>query len=692
MMNDNEKVVSNIAPEQFEFVNKDINYKIHDEKFKTKPTTFAKDAFKRFCKNKSSVVAACIIGFMLFGSFVFPLLSTDDLKTTKVDQNFLPPKLFNVGTGWWDGTRKYTNQVIDRRLMQDDGFAMPASNGDITYKRNCIRSMKTSEVEYVDIKLQSEYAYDGNIVYKADKLPAGTDPIDKPFWVRNYTPFKLNQADEVKVEIGFDNTDNLLESHPAEQYRFSLYEVIARTDALVDYLTDWVPYQQKVTLDLSAKLAERGIDSINNAKICIEALQKNYDGPNTTTYMIINEIKFTCAETADEAIADKFANMSFFNRTDLEVAQAHKEGLKAYDASTSFNINLDDKDVDLTCYYQSTTKRYCYQAKIRYVDVVYDMYEHVYGPRTMVIGGSALQKYIDNGWCRLKGLALRIEECPKNYITLEEYPFEVLDDKCPIISVDTAEYFKNADGIIVWQFSCSVMYYKYKGLSSVPRFIMGTDIQGFDMWTMAFNSLKTSLLVAIICVAVCLTLGLIWGSISGYFGGTVDLVMERVTDILSGLPSIILMTLMLILIGRNIYTFALSIVITGWIGTASLTRTQFYRFRDREYVLASRTLGASDARLIFRHILPNGLGTIITNSVLRVPAFIASEATIAYLGIGLKTTDSFGVILSSNQNYINSYPNLIAFPATLLALLMISFNLFGNGLRDAVNPTLKGGE
>ena len=692
MMKDEEKLNTNIAPEQFEFVNKDINSKIHDEKFKTKPTTFAKDAFKRFCKNKSSVVAACIIGFMLVGSVVFPLISNDDLKTTKVDQNFLPPKLFDAGTGWWDGTYTFKKQPIDRRLLTDNGVALPASNGTITYRENAILSMKTSEVEYVDIKEASEFAYDGNIVYKADNLPAGTDPYDKPFWVRNYTTFKLNKDDEVKVEIGFDNTDNLLDSHPAELYRFSIYEVYAKQDILVDYLTDWVPYQQKVTLDLSAKLAERGFDSVDKAKICIEALPKVYDNPDTSTYMIINEIKFSCNEATEEAIADQYANMSFYNRTDIEIANAHKEGLKAYDANGSFNIKLDETDVDLTCYYQSTAKKYCYNAKVRYVDVLYDMYEHVYGVRDMVIGGSSLQQYIDKGWCRLKDLALRIDECPKNYITLEEYPFEVLDEKCPITAIKSVEYFKNKEGIAVWQFDCSVTYYKYKGLSSVPRFIMGTDIQGFDMWTMCFNSLKTSLFVAIICVAICLTIGLIYGAISGYFGGTVDLVMERITDILSGLPSIVLMTLMLILIGRNIYTFALSVVITGWIGTAGLTRAQFYRFRDREYVLASRTLGASDARLIFRHILPNGIGTIITNSVLRVPVFIASEATIAYLGIGLKTTDSFGVILSSNQQYVNSYPHLIAFPAILLALLMISFNLFGNGLRDAVNPTLKGGE
>lgn len=692
MMNDENNKLQEFAPEKFKLVNKDLTSKIHDEKFKTKPTTFTKDAFKRFCKNKSSVVAACIIGFMLVGSVVFPLISNDDLKTTKIDQAFLPPKLFDAGFGWWDGTETFTKQPIDRRLLTDSGVALPAPNGRVEYRENAIISMKTSDVDYIDVNGKSEYAYDGNILFKSDPLAEGTNPEEKLLYVRNYTKFKLNRDDQVKVEIGFDNTDNILNSHPAEQYRFSIYETYAGSDILVDYLTDWQPYQQKVTLDLSAKLAEKGIDSVGKAMICIEAMPKYYSDPNTTTYMMLNEIKYSYAETTPEEIADQYDNMSFFNRTDEEIAKAHKEGLKAFDANASFNITKED-EANNVCYYRSNCSRYCYNAKVRYVDVVYDMYEHVYGNRNMIIGGSDLQRYIDNGWCRFKNLALRIEDCPRNYITLEEYPFEVLDAKnCPVVDVKTAEFFKNDAGVTVWQFNCSVTYYKYKGMSSMPRFLMGTERQGFDMWTMCFNSLKTSLFVAIICVAVCLVMGLVWGAISGYFGGTVDLVMERITDILAGLPSIILMTLLLIRFGRNIFVFALSVIITGWIGTASLTRTQFYRFRDREYVLASRTLGASDARLIFKHILPNGLGTIITSSVLRVPSFIASEATIAYLGIGLRTTDSFGVILSSNQNFIHSYPYLIVFPAILLALLMISFNLFGNGLRDAVNPTLKGGE
>ena len=152
------------------------------------------------------------------------------------------------------------------------------------------------------------------------------------------------------------------------------------------------------------------------------------------------------------------------------------------------------------------------------------------------------------------------------------------------------------------------------------------------------------------------------------------------------------MTLCILHLGNNFFTFVLALCMTGWIGTAARTRTQFYRFKGREYVLASRTLGSSDIRLIFKHILPNAMGTIITASVLMITSGIYSEATLAYLNLGLQGLQSFGVMMSNNQQYLAVYPNLVIFPAAVMALMMISFNLFGNGLRDALNPALKGSE
>ena len=227
----------------------------------------------------------------------------------------------------------------------------------------------------------------------------------------------------------------------------------------------------------------------------------------------------------------------------------------------------------------------------------------------------------------------------------------------------------------------------------MPSYLFGTDRGGRDMFKYVFEGLRNSLALGVVTFVVCFLFGLLWGSISGYFGGAVDMIMERFTDILSGVPWVVVMTIIILKANESSFgVFALALCLTGWIGTASRTRTQFYRFRGREYVLASRTLGASDARLIAKHILPNAMGTIITGAVLMIPSVIFSEATISYLGLGFKNLSSLGVILSDNQARLFDYPYQLIFPSIVIALIMISFNLFGNGLRDAINPSLKGEE
>ena len=133
----------------------------------------------------------------------------------------------------------------------------------------------------------------------------------------------------------------------------------------------------------------------------------------------------------------------------------------------------------------------------------------------------------------------------------------------------------------------------------------------------------------------------------------------------------------------------------GWISTSSTVRAQFYRFKGQEYVMASRTLGAKDSWLIFKHILPNASGFIITACMLSIPYTIFSEATYSYLGIvnlNSKTTTSLGSMLQNGQATLSTYPHCVFFPAVFLALLLICFNIFGNGLRDAFNPSLRGAE
>jgi oligopeptide transport system permease protein len=133
----------------------------------------------------------------------------------------------------------------------------------------------------------------------------------------------------------------------------------------------------------------------------------------------------------------------------------------------------------------------------------------------------------------------------------------------------------------------------------------------------------------------------------------------------------------------------------GWIGISNVVRAQFYRFKGREYVMAARTLGAKDSRIIWRHIMPNAAGYIITASVLTIPSVIFSEASLSYMGIVNLQSDnvsSIGTMLNNGQETLSMYPHCVFFPALFIALLLICMNLFGNGLRDALNPTVSEGE
>ena len=195
-----------------------------------------------------------------------------------------------------------------------------------------------------------------------------------------------------------------------------------------------------------------------------------------------------------------------------------------------------------------------------------------------------------------------------------------------------------------------------------------------------------------------LFLGSIYGAIEGYYGGVADLIMERISDILVDIPFIVVTTLFQLHLAKKVgpvWSLLFAFVSTGWIGMAARVRMQFYRFKHHEYILAARTLGASDRRLMFKHIFPNSLGTLITGCVLVIPGVIFSESSLTYLGIinlDSSTMTSVGTMLANGKDYLATYPHIIFFPALFIALLEVSFNLFGNGLRDAFNPALRGAD
>ena len=240
-------------------------------------------------------------------------------------------------------------------------------------------------------------------------------------------------------------------------------------------------------------------------------------------------------------------------------------------------------------------------------------------------------------------------------------------------------------------------YFVYK-YGFEPSFTFGSSADGYDIFTRLASGARFSLLFALAVSAINLFIGAIYGAIEGYYGGATDLIMERVSDILASIPTMVVTVLFNLHLAAKVgavpallYAF----IMTGWIGMASRTRMQFYRFKNQEYVLAARTLGARDRRVMFKHIFPNSLGTLITGSVLVIPGVIYSETSLTYLGIinlDSATRSSVGAMLNAGRGMFTVYPHLVLFPSLFIGLLMVSFNLFGNGLRDAFNPSLRGTE
>ena len=231
-----------------------------------------------------------------------------------------------------------------------------------------------------------------------------------------------------------------------------------------------------------------------------------------------------------------------------------------------------------------------------------------------------------------------------------------------------------------------------------PNFIFGTDSRGFDIFSRLASGARFSFLLAIFVSAINLTIGAFYGAVEGYYGGATDMIMERISDILSGVPFMVVTVLFKLHLSSKVGpvgSLLFAFVLTGWIGMASSVRMQFYRFKNQEYILSARTLGAKDFRIMFKHIFPNSLGTLITGCVLVIPGVIFSETSLSYLGIinlSSRTTSSIGSMLSAGQSVMTTSPHVVLFPAIFIGLLEISFNLFGNGLRDAFNPSLRGAE
>jgi oligopeptide transport system permease protein len=221
-------------------------------------------------------------------------------------------------------------------------------------------------------------------------------------------------------------------------------------------------------------------------------------------------------------------------------------------------------------------------------------------------------------------------------------------------------------------------------------FWFGTDEFGRDMWTRVWAGTRVSLYIAFLAALLDMFIGVTFGAVSGYVGGRVDDGMQRIIEILNGVPYLVVAILAMIVFDPGIVTITVAIALTSWTYMARIVRGRMMQLKEQEFALASRSLGASGGRLVWKHLIPNSLGPIIVNLMFTVPSAIFAEAFLSFIGLGIQVPQaSLGSLISDGAAEIRFHPYLLWFPSLVFCLIMICFNLLGDGLRDAFDPRMR---
>jgi ABC-type dipeptide/oligopeptide/nickel transport system permease subunit len=614
---------------KFSFVQRDE--KLYDKKFETKPVGYFKDAMIRFGKNRTNVIATAILFTLIVMSIIFPTFTTKNYTALETRMAFLPPRVPIIERlGILDGIQQVESQQIDRSTIDPvTGLGVPNS---VRYPTAFILM---DSLENYDLPCSEKIATCiGGSVRFQNRVPDSVSVFESQ--ASTFSDTSANPFISVSVDsfIGTENT---------------LLEVLAQ-----DGLTGG--YVVVGTINEAGEYRFELNDAFESTGFFSTRIQLRFTNEATDDLVQLNRVSLADNRSETPLINDGGFALSMYN-----IAAGTGRSTRFNAIVTMARFRFDAYQSALGNYRISTFSQEEYNS--------------------IVLNHAGACERISNpanpaGW-------LHGENCPVQ---------EVIRETSPIV----------VDGVEFRSYSVIMNYRLFRGYDEELFFIAGTTGAGRDLFNLTWVALRTSLLIGVAAAIVNITIGIIYGAISGYYGGKIDILMERFSEVIARIPFLVVLAISIAYIGPGITTLFIVLIVSGWIGIASVTRTQFYRYKGREYVLASRTLGAKDTRLIFRHILPNGIGTIITASILSIPLVIFTESTLSYLGFGIGHGQEFnlgpfsfsgvsiGVLLADGRAEIVDKPYLTIFPAIIISILMITFNMFGNALRDAFNPTLRG--
>ena len=619
------------------------NERLLDKPLKTKQLSFFQDAMLRFTKNRYNVVASIILLIMILMSIFVPIVTDQRFFTqTNSDLTTLPPRIPLIEKlGILDGTAVIKNQSVDRDTIDPEtGLGYPTEGYDPDFI--FMDTLKNS------IIYGSER--DARYVGGTNQLYINADRLSYAFATDSTSFFVTNTVIEINI---------------VEMSDIGQVEVYYSTSNVAETIGSW---DQPTLL---GTITGPGIHTINPLDVL---------APGANGHLIVRYVLPEISEKGNEFVEFEYVQLK------NSVTEAIIKDFSGYPMSALPLISLNS-DLENGRFLRKNAEWLVAEFK-------YDVYKALFGIKQRTIGANQYNQILADNPGMVDTIVVNPDN-PDNWTFEPGYPIsEVISiDRIVIAGRDYTNYYVSMNGAYAL------------GFESSPYFLFGTDVFGKDLFTLIWLGLRTSLLLGFMASLVNITVGIVWGAISAYYGGQVDILMERFTDIWGSFPQITMISIITVLIGPGFTALFIFMVYDGWIGAAKVTRSQFYRYKGREYVLAARTLGASDMRIIFKHILPNALGTIVTRVILSIPSVIFLEVNLSYLGFGIGngqrfsigpvelTGSSIGVILFDGQQQLFSGRYwMIIWPTVIVSILMITFNMFGNALRDALNPQLRGSE